>query len=346
MELVVDIKKALRDFVLNINFTVKDEVFAMLGGSGCGKSMTLKCIAGIENPDSGRIVLNDRTLFDSENKINLSPQKRRVGYLFQNYALFPNMTVAENILFAASGDEADKQKKLNENINRFKLNGLENSYPSKLSGGQQQRVALARILSSNADLLLLDEPFSALDSYLKWQLELEMADIFRTYDNSAILVSHDRGEVFRLCDRIAVINCGKIEALDYKHQLFRSPKTLSSTLLTGCKNVSSARKIDDSHIYAEDWQISLHVENLDASIKFVALRAHFLEYRTGEGENTYLMEVVKVIEDTFSFLIMVRPKSSNANLIRWELDKDDWRAIEATEVYLHFPSDKLILLEN
>ena len=195
MRLLVDIRKRLRDFTLNVSFTVENEIFALLGGSGCGKSMTLKCIAGIERPDEGRIILNGRTLFDSDQKINLPPQLRRVGYLFQNYALFPNMTTAENILFAAVGTDEEKQRKLRENVERFKLSGLEASYPWQLSGGQQQRVAFARILSSGAEILLLDEPFSALDSYLKWQLELEFDMVFAAYDNSAILVSHDRGEV-------------------------------------------------------------------------------------------------------------------------------------------------------
>ena len=206
MELTVNIKKKLRDFSLDVNFAVRDEIFALLGASGCGKSMTLKCIAGIETPDSGLITLNGRTLFDSDNNINLKPQARRAGYLFQNYALFPNMTVAQNITFAATGD---KSAKLKENIKRFQLGGLENAYPAQLSGGQCQRVALARILTSNAEILLLDEPTSALDSHLKWQLELQLADILKLY-GAAILVSHDCEEVYRLADSVALIHRGKI----------------------------------------------------------------------------------------------------------------------------------------
>lgn len=167
MKLDVQIKKILRDFVLNVEFSVRDEVFTLLGASGCGKSMTLKMIAGIETPDAGRIILNGRTLFDSAKKINLPPQARRVGYLFQNYALFPNMTVSENILFAAVGTRDEKILRLKENLTRFELDGLEKSYPHELSGGQAQRVAFARVLASHAEILLLDEPFSALDSHLK-----------------------------------------------------------------------------------------------------------------------------------------------------------------------------------
>ncbi len=338
MELSVNIKKALRDFILNVNFTIKNEVLALLGASGCGKSMTLKCIAGIQMPDEGVIILNGRTLFDSDKKINLRPQERRVGYLFQNYALFPNMTVAENISFVAVN-----QNSVEDNIKKFQLNGLENSYPAQLSGGQQQRVAFARILSSNAEILLLDEPFSALDSYLKWQLELEMSKIFQNYDNSAVLVSHDRGEAFRLSNKVAVMSHGQIEAIDAKHELFKNPKTLSATLLTGCKNVSSARIIDDENIFADDWQLSFHIVHCQPFIKYVGFRAKFIEYSQSAGENTFLFEVVQIIEDTFSYLIMVRAKGSNGKLIRWEVDKKIWRNIQADEIYLHFPSKKLIL---
>ena len=339
MELIVNIKKALRDFTLDVNFTINDEVLALLGASGCGKSMTLKCIAGIHTPDEGIIILNGRTLFNSEQQINLKPQERRVGYLFQNYALFPNMTVEENISFVAVD-----QRSINENIKRFQLEGLENSYPARLSGGQQQRVALARILSSNAELLLLDEPFSALDSYLKWQLELEMTTVFKSYDNTALLVSHDRGEAFRMSDRVAVMNRGVIEAIDVKHELFSNPKTLSATLLTGCKNISAAHIEDDTHIYADDWQMSFCIPYSELQIKYVGFRAKFIEYSQRAGENTFLMEVIQVIEDTFSYLIMVRHKGTNGKLVRWEVDKKTWRSIQSPEVYLYFSPDRLILL--
>ena len=156
MELEVKIRKKLRGFDLAVEFSVQDEVLALLGASGCGKSMTLKCIAGIEKPDEGRILLNGRTLFDSEKGVNLAPQKRRVGYLFQDYALFPNMTVAENITFSARGTKEEKRKLLERELARFSLAGLEDSYPKELSGGQKQRTAFARILASDAELLLLD----------------------------------------------------------------------------------------------------------------------------------------------------------------------------------------------
>ena len=265
MDLRVSIRKRLRDFTLEVAFRVRDEVFALFGASGCGKSITLKCIAGIETPDCGSITLNGRTLYDSDKNINLPPQARRVGYLFQNYALFPNMTVAQNITFAATGD---KLAKLKQNIERFQLHGLENAYPSKLSGGQCQRVALARVLASHAEFLLLDEPFAALDSFLKWQLELELAQILKHY-GGAILVTHDRGEVFRLADKVAVIHDGRISTIDSTRELFLNPKTLQAAILTGCK-VSRLRKISDNQFLAVDWDLTLSAPH---DSKFVAVRA-------------------------------------------------------------------------
>ena len=170
MSLYVDIEKDLGSFCLKAKFEAGDESIALLGASGCGKSMTLKCIAGIETPDRGRIVVDDVVLFDSEKKINLTPQQRRTGLLFQNYALFPNMTVYKNIC-AGARRERDSQKRnrmIQSIMENFGLTELADRYPHQLSGGQQQRVALARILVSSPRILLLDEPFSALDSHLRF----------------------------------------------------------------------------------------------------------------------------------------------------------------------------------
>lgn len=348
MELVVNIEKKLRDFTLKANFSCKDEVFALLGASGCGKSMTLKCIAGIEKPDKGCIMLDGRVLFDHEKGIDLPPQERQVGYLFQNYALFPNMTVAENLRFVMRKSSAGNEKRINELLQRFHLQGLENAYPAALSGGQQQRAALARILVSKAKLLLLDEPFSALDSYLKWQLETELMDILPTYAGTAILVSHDRGEVYRLADKIAIINRGQMETPTEKKELFRHPKTLSATLLTGCKNISAIQQLDENHIYAKDWDMRLKItERPTPETKYAGIRAHFIHAcRCANDENVFPMEVVRVIEDTFSYIIMVRPQGSTVSPLRWELEKEHWQELAEQELYLCLPPNQIMLLEG
>ena len=204
--LKVNIQKELKEFDLDVDFELKKGCLGILGPSGCGKSMTLKSIAGIVNPDNGFISLNDTVYFDSSNKTNLKPQKRNVGYLFQNYALFPNMTVEENVAIGL-GKDYDKNH-LSEIIKRYHLNGLEKRYPRELSGGQQQRVALARIMAYGPDVILFDEPFSAMDTFLKEQLRLELVNSLKDFDGFSIMVTHNRDEAFQFCDELIILDKG------------------------------------------------------------------------------------------------------------------------------------------
>ena len=208
--LEVQIYKKLAEFDLDVSFQVNDNILGLMGASGSGKSMTLKCIAGIETPDQGRIVLNDRVLFDSEKKINVPIQKRNVGYMFQSYALFPNMNVYENI---SVGLRARKVKDVDivvqKVMQQFRVFGLASRYPKQLSGGQRQRVALARLMAYEPDVLLLDEPFSALDEDLKEDLLQELKSELQI-SKPVIFVSHDKEEVNYLCDLNYKIKQGEI----------------------------------------------------------------------------------------------------------------------------------------
>ena len=234
MALFVDIEKKLASFDLRMKFEMQDEVLALLGGSGSGKSMTLKCIAGIEKPDKGRIILDGRVLFDSEKHINLKPQDRKVGYLFQQYALFPNMTVYQNIVCGIKGamkragaensgrsiSKTEKEKMIGDIIDLVHLNGLEEKKPKQISGGEQQRVALARILVNQPDALLLDEPFSALDASLRKNLVRETYNLMKDYGKSVIFVTHDQKEAFRLSESVALIEQGEITRMGKKEDIF------------------------------------------------------------------------------------------------------------------------------
>lgn len=208
--LEVQIYKKLAEFDLDISFQVDDNILGLMGASGSGKSMTLKCIAGIEMPDQGRIVLNGRVLFDSEKKINVPIQKRNVGYMFQSYALFPNMNVYENI---SVGLRARKVKDVDivaqKVMQQFRIFELASRYPKQLSGGQRQRVALARLMAYEPDVLLLDEPFSALDEDLKKDLLQELKSELQI-SKPVIFVSHDKEEVNYLCDLKYKIKQGEI----------------------------------------------------------------------------------------------------------------------------------------
>jgi len=196
MSLIVRIRKKLSHFTLDVDFETADHFTCLLGASGSGKSMLLKCIAGLEKPDEGYIELNGRVLFDSSKKIDVKPQERGVGYLFQNYALFPNMTVKENILVSRYRERNRPEviKRLHELISLLQLEGHEDKYPDRISGGQQQRTALARIMMSNPGILLLDEPFAALDANLREKLQMEMKDLLTEYGQQVIMSKNVAGQ--------------------------------------------------------------------------------------------------------------------------------------------------------
>ncbi len=296
MALSVNIEKKFSDFHLKVNFEVKNEVISLFGASGCGKSMTLKCIAGIEKPDKGRIVLDGVTLFDSEKKINLPPQKRKVGYLFQQYALFPNMTVEQNIACGVREKEK-KTEAVKEMIRVMELSGMEKKKPNQLSGGQQQRVALARILVNEPEVLLLDEPFSALDSFLRFQLEREVQDIIKRFGKTVVFVSHDPDEVFRISDTVAVMREGQFDTIGTKTGVFKNPRTRNEAILTGCRNISRAEMIDAQHVKAVDWRIELCVPNVTEDVKYVGIRLQDVEIGVEENVLSIPKESILLLKE-------------------------------------------------
>lgn len=286
MSLSVDIRKRLGAFSLDVSFTSDDatETLALLGASGSGKSVALKCIAGTERPDEGRIVLNERVLFDSAAGVDVSVRERRVGYLFQNYALFPTMTVEQNVAAGVrSGSRAERLARAHEQVRAFRLDGLERHRPAQLSGGQQQRCALARIMANGPELLLLDEPFSALDGYLRWQLELELADTLRAFPGGVVFVSHNRDEVYRMCDRVCVLTNGHSGRTVPTRELFDAPATLAEAVMSGCKNVSAATPVGDHALSCVDWGVTLACEREAAGSDHAGIRAHDLRLVEADG---------------------------------------------------------------
>lgn len=347
MALLVDMEKKLRDFTLKVSFRAEREVLALLGASGCGKSMTLKCIAGIEKPDKGRIELDGTVLYDSAGHVNLPPQQRKVGYLFQQYALFPNMTVAQNIRCGVR-DKQRAARVLPEIISAMHLEGLEEAHPNRLSGGQQQRVALARILVNEPQLLLLDEPFSALDSQLRFQLEEELRRTIARFGKTVLLVSHNRDEVFRLADRIAVMNQGLVEVCGPKKELFADPVTRTGAFLTGCQNISRLEKLPDGRIRASDWGVNLTGPREAGSASFVGIRMQDIcPAGPGErGNNILFCQVEEEIENPFSVTVMLRCGTHSTALLGWELDKETWSGMRGESVRIRLPENALLLLEK
>jgi molybdate transport system ATP-binding protein len=350
MSLSVHIKKKLRDFDLTVDLETGSGCMGILGSSGCGKSMTLKCIAGLETPDEGRIVLNDRVLYDSERKINLPPQKRKVGYLFQNYALFPHMTVRKNLEAGINGcgDKLSRQEKnarVTGLLSQFHIEELVDSYPAKMSGGQQQRVALARIVASEPDILLLDEPFSALDSYLREKMLQEMSDFLKTYQRDVLMVSHNRDEVYQMCDRTAVMGIGKIEIAGDTRELFLRPETLGAARLTGCKNISAARKTDHNRIYAKDWGVELTMPGeIAEDIAYVGIRAHDLRVAHPGDINTMKCKLERISEAPFEMYLILESKGTS---IWWKIPKNVWDSTEEQiPDRICFPPEHILLLRK
>ena len=346
MALSVDIQKQLGDFRLEVRFEAGDETLALLGASGCGKSVTLKCVAGILTPDEGHIELDGVTLYDSAARIDLPPQQRRVGYLFQQYALFPNMTVRQNIA-AAVRDKARRKAAVAEKLRQFQLEAVADQKPGQLSGGQQQRCALARILASEPKAILLDEPFSALDSYLKYQLELELADTLGGFPGTVLWVSHDRGEVFRNCRRVCVMDRGRSQPVTTLEELFRSPGTEAAARLSGCKNYADARP-REAAVFLPDWGLTLSCGRpVPEGVCRIGIRAHHIRPAAPGGENCFACTVERVVEDVFSTIVLLRPEGAapEAPLLRMELDKDVWQAVpDNSHLTVSVPPEAILLL--
>ena len=323
MSIFVDIKKEYKSFLLEMHFDANNHTLALLGPSGSGKSMTLKCIAGILKPDAGKIIINDKVVFDSENRINLAPQKRNIGYMPQNYALFPNMSVQENIATGLRKFKLEKEeqnKQIKEIIDLLQLTGLEERKPHQLSGGQAQRVALARILVSKPDLLLLDEPFAALDDYLKTRLQMKSKEIIDKFNIQTILVTHNRDEAYLLADEIGVVDQGKLVIKKEKKELFKDPEYYSAALLTGCKNITKVIK-EKNKLNLLDWGITIEAINKNCS--YIGVRAH--SFKPSDKKNGYEIQIIGISEEPFEKLVRFRFKNQNIDSedVYWRINKKD-----------------------
>jgi len=349
MALQVNIRKKFSGFELNVEFETEAGCMGILGASGCGKSMTLKCVAGIEKPDQGRIVLNGKVLFDSEKGINLPARERRTGYLFQNYALFPTMTVEENLSIVIPGKKRDKLPLVAEQLRRFQLEGLEKRYPSQLSGGQQQRVALARMLLYKPDIIMLDEPFSALDGFLKDTLQMEMLELIREYNGDVLMVSHSRDEIYKFCDHMMLLSEGKTILKGCTKDIFRRPERMEAAKLTGCKNISSIEKISDYELYACEWKIKLKTEEkIGDSVRYVGIRGHnLIPVQERSEENVMGIELAGFADTPFQRQYLFQNSDDKtSSKIWWVQDKMDFEEgkIQNIPPFMKFPKEDLLLL--
>ena len=348
MSLIVDIHRQLGSFALEANFEAENGVTCLLGASGCGKSFTLKCIAGIEKPDRGHIELDGVVLFDSEKHINLPPQKRQVGYLFQNYALFPNMTVRQNILCGLhrEKDRKERERRLGEMLTLMQLEGLENHRPAQLSGGQQQRVALARILVNQPRMLMLDEPFSALDAHLRDSLKIELRDMLQQYGREVLMVTHSREEAYNMSSRIAVMDRGKLLDMKDTKELFANPGSVPAAVLTGCKNIVAANMCGEFEVEVPEWGIRLQTaEPVGGNLKAIGIRAHY--FSPAARQIRFPIVYAEEMEEPFEVILQFRyaAQQPGSPPVWWRLAKDKKPQQFPAELGIA-PANILLLYEN
>ncbi|MCR5288394.1 MAG: ATP-binding cassette domain-containing protein [Treponema sp.] len=324
MSLEIAIQKQFKNFTLDIQFTAGDTFVGLLGASGSGKSMTLKCIAGIEKPDSGYIRINGKTVFDSANHINIPPQQRHCGFLFQNYALFPNMTVKQNIAIVLSqSQKANRDSTIADLLTRFDLQNLANHYPRQLSGGQQQRVALARMIATQPEIMLFDEPFSALDSFLKVHVEEQVQTLLADYHKTALFVSHNRDEVFTFCPSVCIIHKGQVHRIGTCNDIFINPQTVIAAQLTGCKNITPCKVIGTTEVFLPEWNITLHtLQPVPSHTTHIGIRAHYIKKATGDEKiNLYDCYIQKTTVTPFSVSHTLMVPEAKKSFI-WEYSVD------------------------
>lgn len=370
MSLEVSIKKRFSSFSLDVSFVAGDETLGFLGASGCGKSLTLRCIAGIETPDEGRIVVNDQVFYDSDLRINMKPQQRKTALLFQNYMLFPNQTVAENVgagigRSVSRGERADM---VATELKRFGLESFGKRYPAQLSGGQQQRVALARMLAARPGILMLDEPFSALDAHLKGVLEQNLVSLFDATRGTVLYVSHDIDEALRFCDRIAVVENGRITEMGTGDDLVNRPQSLAGIKLSGCKNATSARWAGPHRVHLPKWGVEVDtVREVPRDVTHLGVRAFFLERAEGPGQNSYHVRVDRVSDSRFDRTVLlafldrahdgmppVAPDEDEMKYLHqhlfWRVDKlktaPDELPNRGEELWVRIPPDKVYLVSR
>lgn len=322
--------------------------------------MTLQCIAGLARPDNGYIKLNDQILFDSAASINLTTRMRKVGFVFQNYALFPHLSAGDNIAYGIRDRLPESRRLIVEKlIDKMELRGLTHRYPRQLSAGQQQRVALARALAPEPDILLLDEPFSALDAPTKEQLEPRVLALKQFYKGGIIFVTHDITEAYRLSSRIAVYEAGRIAQCDDKAKLIASPANLTVARLIGFRNLlaGTISEVKDSNMWivvpelgtlrALRHEHSCLAPDMPVTI---GIRSEYVQISDHPGENTVCGTVNGIVEEITACRCFFRVNGSQD--ARYWLEavfpKSDSTITRhlGKELYFYLPPERLVVVNQ
>ena len=353
--LEVDLERTLDNFTLRIALDARKGAAGLLGPSGSGKSMTLRMIAGVSTPDRGRIVLNGRVLFDSAEKRNIPAAGRRIGVVFQDYALFPHLTVAENVGFGlVRMPKNERRARIWTQLESMGIGELANRYPRQISGGQRQRVAIARCMAMEPDALLLDEPFAALDPHLRRRTEEQLRETLSGFEGAVVFVTHDMEEAFRFCAELQVLDNGRVIASGPKHQLFERPRTVAAARLTGCKNIVSGRRVGNDCVEVEGWECRLRTRaEVPEALTHVGFRSHQMTFqKPADAENTFPCWLVNSSEAPHEMTLYLRlhaePSAGQAPHLQADVGKDLWRELAAQAQPWRITLDpaRILLLEG
>jgi molybdate transport system permease protein len=351
----IDLGKTLEHFELKVAFRAGRGAVGLLGASGAGKSMTLRMIAGVATPDRGRIALNGRVLFDHSQGKNLPAAQRKIGVVFQDYALFPHLTVEENVGFGLSAlPERERRDRVQRQLALMHISELAGRYPREISGGQRQRVAIARCMAIEPDALLLDEPFAALDPHLRRQMEEQLRETLAGFNGVVIFVTHDMEEAFRFCSELLVLDRGLAIAWGPKHELFERPRTVVAARLTGCKNIVPARCTSANRIAVDAWDCTLQTAlHVPVGLTHVGMRSHQITFQqNAEGENTFPCWLVTSNEAPHEMTLYLRmhsaPQPGEPPHLQADVPKDLWRMLsdQPQPWHIKFGPARLLLLEG
>ncbi|MEL6927483.1 MAG: molybdate ABC transporter permease subunit [Cyanobacteria bacterium J06600_6] len=356
--LEVNIQKQLPNFLLDIAFKIEQKTnpLGILGISGSGKTTLLRCIAGLETPDQGKIILNQRILFDSAQGINLSPQERRVGLVWQDCALFPHLRVGENIAFGMPSKNSHRAiaREVKRQLKQLELSGFKRRYPDRLSGGEKQRVALARAFASQPQITLLDEPCSALDNNLKARLLNLLQQRLANYSGFSLYVTHNLTEAYSLCSQILIIDCGKAISFSSKSEIFNRPPNLATAQLVGCQNISPVKILSPNLVRATAWDCELQVESvIPEQSAYIGIHAHQLRFIDADrGVNIFSCWLTdsQILTDRVRLYLKLHstPQHSQDYHLSVEVTLIEWQRLEPLTApwYLQLEPKQIMLLKS